>query len=617
MNYYTEIFTIRIKYKGNITCLNIQKNCTVKDIISFYIVNILHSNIEASKFNLKLRGTKINPEATLLSYINDIKNNCVFDLIYGNIIPECFIRDANEDDNKTEDKDEDKVEIDIKFFKKNKNIFYNYNFQNLFGLLKLCLLKEIANTKEFNNLMNLPDKISNIMKILRRGKLHYNNNKDGIRQLLSREKGSNIMFFSEKVDGLISQNEINTILIPRLSYSRNDILYIYNFLGKYIEYAKLFEIEFARAKKYSLFEYSVISTAIIERENIEAFEINRLYCPFRIDRILFHGTSYNAIANILPEMFNKARICQHGKGVYFTEDLDSCWIYGSEKKANNTNPNESRRCLEIPNVGDCFAFIASAIYYDKNGFRRVYDGNYHPKKNEINFAMAGMDNLESVVQIDPRKFYGTEYVINDLDQICPFMAFKLKRVEYCIIWRDTNFSKFQINNNQFNTFKSHLKDLVIIPKENYNIYRCLTSKRAKKLIIRKKYNKIILISNIEDNLEGKAFIDYVRKVIGNKVIVLFYAYNINHLNWIKDYKNALFTNEPKFFDEYLDCFNGKNVCETKKAILELKERIEKYYNNFNNVNNFVFNFDDSFLSYPYTEDKNIKYYSQLYFNDYY
>ena len=465
--------------------------------------------------------------------------------------------------------------------------------------------------------MNLPDKISNIMKILRRGQLHYNNNKDGIRQLLSREKGSNIMFFSEKVDGLISQNEINTILIPRLSDSKNDILYIYNYLGKYIEYANLFEKEFARAKKYSLFEYSVISTAIIERENIEAFEINRLNCPFRKDRILFHGTSYNAIANILPEMFNKARVCQHGKGVYFTEDLESCWIYGSEKKSNNTNPKESRRCLEIPNVGDCFTFIASAIYYNKNGFRRVYDGNYHPKKNEINFAWAGMNNLESVVQIDPKKFYGTEYVINDLDQICPFMAFKLKRVEYCIIWRDTNFSKFQINNNQFYTFKNHLKDLVIIPKENYNIYRCLTSKRAKKLIIRKKYNKIILISNIEGNLEAKVFIDYVRKIIGNNVIVLFYAYNINHLNWIKDYKNALFTNEPKFFDEYLDCFNGKNVDETKKAILELKEKIEKYYNNFNNVNNFVFNFDDSFLSYPYTEDKNIKYYSQLYFNDYY
>ena len=146
-------------------------------------------------------------------------------------------------------------------------------------------------------------------------------------------------------------------------------------------------------------------------------------------------------------MFNKARICQHGKWVYFTEDLDSCWIYGSEKKANNTNPKESRRCLGIWNVSDCFSFIASAIYYDKNGFRRIYWCNYHPKKNEINFTMAGMNSLESVLQIYPKKFYGTEYYIYDLEQIFPFLAFKLKRIEYCIIWRDNNFSKIQINNN--------------------------------------------------------------------------------------------------------------------------------------------------------------------------
>ena len=32
-----------------------------------------------------------------------------------------------------------------------------------------------------------------------------------------------------------------------------------------------------------------------------------------------------------------------------------------------------------------------------------------------------------------------EYVINDLDQICPLMSATLKRVEYCVIWRDDNF----------------------------------------------------------------------------------------------------------------------------------------------------------------------------------
>ena len=635
MNIQTDILTIRIKYKGIINLLNINKNCTVKDIINFYIKHFLHSNYDASKFTLKMKGVTINHEETLLSYINDINNNCAFDLIFGNIIPECYIMNVSENENKVEkkykdeykddykdeDKDEEEDRIDIKFFKKNINIFNNYAFQNLFGLLKLCLLKEIAITNEFENLMGLPEKIANLMMILRRGKKNYKNIPKGIIQLLKRKKGLNIINFSKFVDGLINQNEINTILIPRLSYSRNNILYIYNILGKYIDYAKLFELEFERAKRHSLFEYSIISTAIIEREKIDEFELNRLRCPFRIDRVLFHGTSYNAISKILPEMFERAKKTQHGNGVYFTEDLDSCWIYGSEKKSNNTDPND-RRCLEIPNIGDCFCFIASAIYYDKNALRLVNNREKDPIKNGVNFAFAGMKNLESVSvsQIDRRRFYGTEYVINDLNQICPFLAFKLKRDEYCIIWRDTNFSNNQIYGNQFDkTFKNHLGDLMekIIPKAKYNIYPCSTSKDALKLIIRKKYNKIILISNIGNDNGGRAFIDDARKIIGSNVIVLFNAYNINHLDWVKNYTNALFTNVTEFFEEYLNCFYGKTLDETKNALLELKRKIEQYYNNTSNTKNIRFNFDEaSFLHYPNAEKKDIKRFNQLYF-DYY
>ena len=52
-----------------------------------------------------------------------------------------------------------------------------------------------------------------------------------------------------------------------------------------------------------------------------------------------------------------------------------------------------------------------------------------------------MDSLETITgNIDEKKFYGIEFVIDDLHQILPFMSFKLKRDEYCIIWRDTNFS---------------------------------------------------------------------------------------------------------------------------------------------------------------------------------
>ena len=94
-----------------------------------------------------------------------------------------------------------------------------------------------------------------------------------------------------------------------------------------------------------------------------------------------------------------------------------------------------------------------------------------------------------------------------------------------------------------------------------------------KIVNRKKYNKIILISNVGPNYGGKDFVDKARKIIGNDVIVLFLAYNINHLNWIKTYKNALFSNDPKFYEEYLESFTKEpeivdNMKNTQKNTRE-------------------------------------------------
>ena len=74
----------------------------------------------------------------------------------------------------------------------------------------------------------------------------------------------------------------------------------------------------------------------------------------------------------------------------------------------------------------------------------------------------------------------------------------------------------------------------------YNIYPCETTNETLELVKRKKYNKIILISNIGTDLGGKKFKDEARKIIGNDVIALFLAYKIGHLNWVKNYKNAFF-----------------------------------------------------------------------------
>ena len=152
----------------------------------------------------------------------------------------------------------------------------------------------------------------------------------------------------------------------------------------------------------------------------------------------------------------------------------------------------------------------------------------------------------------------------DLNQICPFMSLKLKRDEYCVIWRDNNFSNKPIYGNEYDViFKKFLKERIkyINQMANFNIYPCESSEEALKLIKRKKYNKIILISNVGKDLGGKKFINMARKVIGNDVISLFLAYDIDHLKWIKNFKNALFSNETGFYEKYLDyCFGEIFIC---------------------------------------------------------
>ena len=90
-------------------------------------------------------------------------------------------------------------------------------------------------------------------------------------------------------------------------------------------------------------------------------------------------------------------------------------------------------------------------------------------------------------------------------------------------------------------------------------------------------------------------------LIGNDIVVLFLAYNINHLKWVKNYKNALFSNDPDFYEEYLQCFSSFNDNEDYSDedimdnILTLKDKMESYYN-------VRFNFTNDFLNYPNFKD---------------
>ena len=409
---------------------------------------------------------------------------------------------------------------------------------------------------------------------------------------MEKSKGSNIITFSNYVDEMIDSQLINKILDLLEKKDKIEMKNLKNLLSNYNNCISLFNKEYNKSQKESIFEFSIISLVIIEREDFEKFEQEREKCPNRVERILYHGTKIENISKILTRLYETSKTkgnSINGEGVYFTNSLDYAWYYGSQagKRAN---------FYVLPKIGDTFTIIMNYIYYDENGIKKIKNNNdiRTPGKNQINYAYSG-SGTERLSKYDKSKFYATEYVINELDQICPFMTAKLERVEYCIIWRDDNFSSKPVFNNKFDKiFKSFLKERMkyINHYATYNIYPCETSKEVLELVRRKKYNKIILISNVGKNFGGKLFIDEARKIIGNNVITLFLAYNISHLNWIKNYENALFSNDPKFYEEYLHCFE-KGYCESMVKIntKNLIEKLETHYK-------VKFNFNDKYLDYP-------------------
>ena len=569
------LITIVVKLEyGEIIKIEISPNKKIKDIL-----DIIKKKAKCRDLDLKFKDKLLDPSLTI--YKSGLKNN---DLIISEN-EEYLIEEGMEPE------DINLKEINIKFLKllTGSNV-PNYNIE-LTSLLKLCLLKEISSKIEQNKLEKLPDIIRLILKILKKDyECETSNLKGDIKKILEKVKGSNIINFSKFVDNTVDSTQLNSIINLLNKKDFSEIKDIKNRLARYEKDIKIFDKDFSEAMKDSIIEFSIVSLAIIEREDFEKFEMEKKNCENRVDKLLFHGTGIEPVSSILTGYFRKSqdRCYQHGKGVYFSDKLDYCWFYGN-KDNNRINRNK------IPYINETFTLIACSTYYDKYHRKHVYDYKYDPKKNEINFAYADSE-FETLVDFDEKKFYGTEYVIWDLDQICPFIGAKLKRVEFCCIWRDNNFSQKPVYNNEFDDiFKKFLAERMryIEQYADFNIYPCQTSEEALKLIKRKKYNKIILLSNIGTDFGGKKFIDKARKIIGNDVIVLFSAYNIEHIKWVKDYKNALFSNDPYFYEQYLKCFSGYNQPnfsekDIKNNILTLKKKMEDYYK-------VKFNFDNDFI----------------------
>ena len=145
-------------------------------------------------------------------------------------------------------------EINIKFIvdpnNTNKSYFSIFNKKiGLFGLLKLCLIKEISSKLDENQIQKLPEFLSYIIRILKNGYITEKIKKEEIKKVLEKMKGSNILNFSKFVDVSINNEHIDLLMNCLNKEDLKIINDIKKRLINYNEYIKLFEKDFEEKKE--------------------------------------------------------------------------------------------------------------------------------------------------------------------------------------------------------------------------------------------------------------------------------------------------------------------------------------------------------------------------------
>ena len=477
---------------------------------------------------------------------------------------------------------------------KHINIGFTYDIDNkvnkdnseLTDIAKFCYLKQIASKLKDDDIKNkFPEEIKCILLLLKKGKIQeVEKLGDETQKLLERYRKTNILNFTNYVNNAIDANLLKKMLSSLDKDTANEIQIFKNHLCKMNSQILMFSNDFSNVLKKSVFEYSLTSLEISYRAEIDDYLKNCNKCPNKNQRILYYGASETHIKQIIDSHFDQFPKNLFGNGFYFTNSLDFGILMNKYFEDNS---------FDIPTVNEVFPLAISSVFYNNSTRKKVTDNKDSPQKNEANVILVD-GKMKSMVNMDKSRFYSREYVLGDKSQILPFIQIKVKRNEYCVIWRDNNFSSEDVYGDKYDKiFKDFLKERLdyISRYAKFNIYPCKDTKEALNLVEKKKFNKIILMSNVGNDYGGRDFVDKARNIIGKDVICLFLAYMEKHLEWIVNYKNSLFSNDSEFYEQYLECFIDDDIETTKKNVLALKNSIEDYYN-------VKFKIENDFLDYP-------------------
>ena len=173
----------------------------------------------------------------------------------------------------------------------------------------------------------------------------------------------------------------------------------------------------------------------------------------------------------------------------------------------------------------------------------------------------------------------------------------LERVEFLIVWRDNNFEISNPNGyTQFQEmydFNQRIKKYAAFHLKT-KIYYFNNSDEALNFIRRKKYNKIILITN--GGNDGIGFINDARKIIRSNTISLITCFVAqNYLNLVQKQENILLNSKHyNCIKEFLNFTTSKNIYALKNLQKDVENNLKNLDNSFRfkPINNNAFNFPE-------------------------
>ena len=437
------------------------------------------------------------------------------------------------------------------------------------GLLNLCLLKKISTDLIKENNMNnlLKSDLINILTQINENIHLTGYSSQSLETMIKEKKAFNILSYSnylKNFDIFVLDKYIIRYLLNLTCDKKTENENYWYSLSLLLEHNEHFEKTFIKDLKNCYFDYSLVSINCVISDNLEECQ-NRKFDKAK-KKILYHYSDINPISKIF---YNNLEISNKSQDEANFYDNFECFAFNFLQK-------KERRKI-IP-TNSTFSFIVSEIFFQVDSILDINENSNQSNLSNENTFLNRNDihlvNFEDENLKQKNKSLGYSYTIKEKSQVLPLFTVTLKRNEYFVLHRDPNFNEENKHNQFLRNIQNQNQNIFDI-----NIYYESSTEKALEFLLKRKYNKVVLITNVGQNLEGKRFVDIVRKIYGFEVLALFFSHNKNHLEWIKNYKNSLFTDNINYYREFITNFNDKGL----KA---LKEKLEKELSI-----QFKFNFD--------------------------